>query len=421
MFRWDSPYLRVLLLLRILRGVGALLLLLPLPASLASNLQMKIDDVKFDNGAVVRFLETGSVEQNVSLETLGKMIAGQPHDKHLTVFASIDEITVYPSFENYIFYVRSAAAPLDAPLTRFTVQAVPYDAFPDQGRQLTIHVLEDSKDSAVEISVPVHSLKSGNFLWARSNAVAKIHLSGGAISVDLVNKYLVPIKITDATLSPVPDSHWLSQPKLQNTLPILLGSDENDNHVTLVWNAQPRASGILRDSLIPISKAVTSEGSAAPDVSKSGGGVGDDTAENLEISVHYVPEEGGFPHPIKVYRSVYFYPSLPALVGVSILGAIVGGIVMFFGVRKDFGAAKFFKYLIPNLFLALFIQILAVVLFSFDNSKIQIGVVNLNPTLLIPASCLGAISVFYGFQLIEKWLGKAGSEPAKPAGGGAKP
>jgi hypothetical protein len=104
---------------------------------------------------------------------------------------------------------------------------------------------------------------------------------------------------------------------------------------------------------------------------------------------------------------------------VACLGALAGGLVMFFGVRKDSGFRKFFKYLWPNVVLALIIEVIAIVLFSFDNSKIQIGVVNLNPTLLIPAACLGAVSVLYGFQIVEKWLGKAGptSPGATPARG----
>jgi hypothetical protein len=91
---------------------------------------------------------------------------------------------------------------------------------------------------------------------------------------------------------------------------------------------------------------------------------------------------------------------------------------MFFGIRRDSGPVKFIKYLWPNLILAVIIELVAIVLFSFDDSKIQIGAVNLNPTLLIPAACLGAVSVFYGFQLVEKWLGKAGPKAPFAAAGG---
>jgi hypothetical protein len=71
--------------------------------------------------------------------------------------------------------------------------------------------------------------------------------------------------------------------------------------------------------------------------------------------------------------------------------------------------------------LAVIIELIAIVLFSLDHSSIQIGIVNLNPTLLIPAACLGAISVFYGFQIVEKWLGKAGTETPSANTGVQKP
>jgi len=387
--------------------------------TLGSDLHLRIEDARFDNGAAVTFLETSSIEVAVPSETLGRMVAGQTQDKRFTVFTSVDEITVYPAFENYVFYVRSASASSDSPVTRFTIQAVPYDAFPDQLKRLFLHLEDGVKDWTVDMSLPVHSLKSGNFLSARPDALAKIHLSGDTISVDLVNNYHLPVKITDAAIDQVSDSHWLSQPKLQKTLPIVLGSDENNNHVTLVWSVEPRAWGILRDSLMPFSKTGESENSDP----KSEPETFPDAADRLEISVYYVPAQGGFPHPIKVYRSVYFYPSFFALVSVSILGALVAAIVMFFGVRKDSGLKKFLRYLSPNIGLALVVQLIAIVLFSFDNSKIQIGVVNLNPTLLIPAFCLGAISVFLGFKVIEKWfekwLTKAGPEPAEETPEGA--
>ena len=388
---------------------------IPFQTTLAADLHMKIDDVKFDNGAVVRFLETSSTQTTVPSETLKKMIAGQPDDKRFTVFTTVDEITAYPSFENYIFYVRSASA-AEVPVIRFTVQAVPYDSFADQVRVLRIHLLDGTMDRSVEMSLPVHSLKSGNYLWAKTNAVAKVHLSGDTISIDLVNKYLLPVKITDATIEPDSPSHWLPKTELQKVLPIILGSDENNNHVALVWKVQPRALGVLRDSLIPVSSAVTGEGSSD---SKADSEQNVAAVDHLVISIHYVPEQGGFDHPIRVSRSIFFYPSVPALVGVSVLGAVVGGIIMFFGFRKDTGLRKFLNYLAPNIVLALFIQFIAIVLFSFDNSKVQIGVVNLNPTLLIPAGCLGAISVLYGFQLIERFLGKAGAGSGNATPGGA--
>jgi hypothetical protein len=418
MLSYDFPFMATLLLFRPLAMTAAVLLPLALGTP-ASDLQMKIDDVKFDNGAVVKFLGVGSTQINVSQNALRKLIAGQTDDNHYTVFADVDATTVYPSFENYDFYVRATSAAADSPLTRFTIQATPYDTFPDQNRPLRIHLLDGVQDRLVELSIPLHSLKAGNSLWAQTHAIAKVRLSGDMISVDLWNKCLVPLTMTGATVSPVQSSHWVSQPVLVSPLPIALGSDDNNNHTTLVWKVQPRAWGVLRDSLMPFSASASKQSSASSGSPESGTDQGSDTTEDLEFSVDYSAAQGGFPHNLKVYRTVYFYPSLPALMAVACLGALAGGLVMFFGIRKDSGPGKFFKYLWPNVVLALIIEVIAIVLFSFDNSKIQIGVVNLNPTLLIPAACLGAVSVLYGFQIVEKWLGKAGptSPGATPARG----
>jgi hypothetical protein len=387
--------------------------------TLGSDLQMKIDDVRFDNGAVVRFLSVGSSQVPVNPETLKKMIAGQTGE--YTVFADVDSITVNPSFENYDFYVRSASAPLNASLTRFSFQVTSYDTFPDQDKPVQIHLLDGAQDRTVELSIPVHSLKAGAFLWTKQDGNVKVHLSGDTISIDLQNKYPLPVTITDASVAEVPTAHWISQPALASSVPVVLGSDENNNRITLTWKVQPRASGVLRDSLIAFSTNPTKEGSGSAGPAASATDHETEALDNLEFSIGYVPTQGGFPHTLKARRSVYFVPSFTALTGVASLGALAGGLVMFFGIRKDSGSLKFFKYLWPNIILAVIIELIAIVLFSLDNSKIQIGVVNLNPTLLIPAACLGAISVFYGFQIVEKWLGKAGSETPIADNGVRKP
>jgi len=387
----------------------------------AADLQMKIDDVKFDNGAVVKFLESGFTEISVAPDTLKKLVAGQTEDNRYTVFADVDAITVYPSFESYDFYVRAASAAASTPLMRFTVQATPYDTFPDQNRSLRIHLLDGTQDRIAELSVPLHSLKAGNSLGAQTHAIAKIRLSGDTISVQLWNNCLVPLTVTGASVAPVQTSHWISQPVLVSSLPITLDSDENNKHATLVWKVQPRAWGILRDSLMPFPTSGSKQSSGSSGAATSGTDQSTDAIEDLEFSVDYSATQGGFPHNIKVNRSIYFYPSLPALMAVACLGALAGGLVMFYGIRKDSGFSKFLKYLGPNIVLALIIEVIAIVLFSFDNSKIQIGVVNLNPTLLIPAACLGAVSVLYGFQIVEKWLGKAGPTSPGPNPAGGKP
>src|SRR5208282_941937 len=105
----------------------------------ASDLQMKIEDVRFDTGALVKFLEVGSDQVSVNPDALKRMIAGQTGDHQFTVFADVDSITVNPSFEDYDFYVRSASATASALLTRFTFQVTPYDMFPDQDKSLQIH------------------------------------------------------------------------------------------------------------------------------------------------------------------------------------------------------------------------------------------------------------------------------------------
>jgi hypothetical protein len=384
-----------------------------------STLQMKIDDIKFDNGAVVKFLERGSEQTLVKLEDLRKMNAGETDDHQYTVYADLDATQVFPSFENYIFYVRPVSAGASEPLTKVTIQATPYDSFPDQSKSVQIHLLDGVHDHIIELLIPVHSFRAGNFLRTQVNAAARVHLSGDTISVDLQNKYLIPVKITGATVvPPAQSSHWTSQPVLVSTIPIILSADENNNRTSLVWTVQPKAWGVLRDSLIPFSRTNSKDGSSSD--SSTSGTEDSDAAENLEFSIDYVSEQGGFPHTVKVQRSVYFYPSVPALVGVVTLGALGAGLVMFYGIRKDSGVRKFLKYLGLNLVFACIIELLAIALFSFDKSKIQIGVVNLNPTLLIPAFCLGAVSVFYGFQLVEKFLGKAGLQSPAPATDGAK-
>jgi hypothetical protein len=370
--------------------------------SFASDPQMKIDDVRFDNGAIVKFLSIGSDHVVVNADALKKMIAGQTDNGRYTVFADVESITAYPSFENYDFYVRSASASVGAPLTRFTFQATPYDTFPDQDKPLQIHLLDGVQDQTVQLSIPVHSLKSGTSLSAQLNAIVKVHLSGDTVSIDVQNKYLLPVTITGARVEEVPLSHWIAQPVLTSSVPLTLGPDESSSRATLTWKVQPRAWGVLRDSVWPFS--------ASP--SARGAGQNNEAFEKLEFSIDYIAAQGGFPHTLKVSRDVNFYPSLPALVGVASLGALAGGLVMFFGIRKDSGSRKFAKYLWPNIVLAVIIELIAIALFSFDNSRVQIGTLNLNPTLLIPAACLGAVSVFYGFQLIEKWLGKAGSATA---------
>lgn len=390
--------------LRRLATIMAMVLLLARWA-FALDLQMKIDDAKFDNGAVVKFLLVASDQVPITPDRLKTMIAGSTDDNRFVVFADVDSITVNPSFENYDFYIRAASSPVGAPLTRFSFQVTPYDTFPDQDKRLQIHLLDGVQDRIVELSVPVHSLKAGDSLTTQLNTTAKVRLSGGTISIEVENKYFLPVQITSAYVEQVSNAHWTSQPLLASSVPFVLGSDNNNNHATITWKVQPRAWGVLRDSLMPFSPSSAKESEAS---------------DNLEFSIGYTPLQGGFPHTLTVHRNVYFYPSLSALLGVASLGAIAAGLVMFFGIRKDSGLLKFFKYLWPNIVFALLVEVIAIVLFSFDNSKIQIGAVNLNPTLLIPATCVGALSVFYGFQLIEKWLGKAGqkSHPAVAGGGG---
>ncbi len=339
------------------------------------------------------------------------MVAGQTDDNQYAVFADVNSITVNASFENYDFYVRSTSAVASAPLTRFTFQLTPYDSFPDQDKPVHIHLVSGAQDQTVELLIPVHSLKAGTSLWTQPDANAKVHLAGDTISVDLQNKYLLPVTITGARVEPVLLTHWTAQPILASSVPVILGPDENNNHTTLVWKVQPRAWGVLKDSLLPFSANPFSAGSGSAGSSGRGQGGDTDAIENLEFKIDYVSAQGGFPHTLGAIRRVYFYPSFPALVGVAGLGALAAGLVMFFGVRKDAGSLKFLGYLWPNIILAVIIELIAIVLFSFDNSTVQIGVVNLNPTLLIPATCLGAISVFTGFQLVEKWLGKAGPNP----------
>jgi hypothetical protein len=398
------------LLLRPLTVVAVVLLPFAL-RTFASDLQMKIADVKFDDGAIAKFLEVGSDQVPANADALKKMIAGQTGDSQYTVFADVDSIIVNTSFENYDFYVRSASAPAGSPLTRFTFQVTPYDTFPDQNKPLQIHLLDGVQDRTVELSVPVHSLKAGGSLWTQPSSAVKVRLSGDTISIDLQNKYLLPVTITAARVDEVPLAHWTAQPVLATSVPVILGPDENNSRATLVWKVQPRASGVLHDSVWPFPTSPPSRGA----------GQNNDALEDLEFSIDYVAAQGGFPHTLKASRGVNFYPSFPALVGVASLGALAGGLVMFFGIRKDSGPLKFVKYVWPNIVLAVIIELIAIVLFSFDNSKIQIGAVNLNPTLLIPAAVLGAISVFYGFQLVEKWLGKAGSKAPIAAAGGDQP
>jgi len=373
-------------------------------ATFASDLQMKIDDVRFDNGALVKFLVVASDEVPISPDALRKMVAGPTSDNSYTVFVDLDSITVNPSFLNYDFYVRAASSAANAPLTRFSFQATSYDTFPDQDKALQIHLINGAQDRTVELSVPVHSLKAGDFLWTETSVTSKVRLSGDTITIDIENKYLLPVQITSASAAQVPVAHWTSQPVLASSVPFVVGADSNNNHTAISWRVQPRAWGVLRDSLMPFSASSAKE-NEAPDT--------------LEFSIGYVPLQGGFPHTLTVHRSVYFYPSLPALLGVASLGAIAAGAVMFFGIRKggSGGLLRFLSYLWPNIIFALIVEVIAIVLFSFDNSKFQIGIVNLNPTLLIPAACVGALSVFYGFQLVEKWLGKAGPKsPTATAG-----
>jgi hypothetical protein len=406
------------LMLRPLAIVAATLFPLAF-GTLASDLQMKIDDVRFDNGAVVKFLSVASDQVPVNPDTLSKMRAGQTGE--YIVFADVGSITVNPSFENYDFYVRSTSAPLNAPLTRFSFQVTPYDTFPDQDKTVQIHLLEGAQVRTVELPIPVHSLKAGTSLWTQLDANVKVRLAGDTISIDLENKYSLPVTITDARVAEVPTAHWTSQPVLVSSVPLVLGSDENNNRTTLTWRVQPRASGVLHDSLIAFSTNSSKEGSGSGGSAASGADHETEALDNLEFSIGYVPTEGGFPHTLKAHRSVYFFPSFPALAAVASLGALAGGLVMFYGIRKDSGSLKFLKYLWPNIILAVIIELIAIVLFSLDHSNIQIGVVNLNPTLLIPAACLGAISVFYGFQIVEKWLGKAGPETPSADTGVKKP
>ena len=392
--------------------VAALLLPCALGNYASGQQVMKIDDVPFDNGAVVKFLLIGSDQVPVGQDALKKMIAGSIGDNsQYTVFADLDSIRLNPSFENYDFYVRAVTAATNAPLTRFTFQVTPYDAFPDQNRKLQIHLLDGTQDRTGELTVPLHSLKAGNSLLARVDS-RKVRLSGDTISIELENKYPLPVTITDAKVEQVLLAHWIAQPVLKTPVPFVLNSDENNHHATLVWQVQPRAWGVLRDSVWPFSTGPQAKGGGQSQSSED--------LETLDFSIDYVPTQGGFPHTLKPSRGVSFYPSLPALLSVAMLGAIGGGLVMFFGVRGDSGPLKFLNYLWPNVLLAVIIELIAIQLFSFDNSKIQIGSVNLNPTLLIPATCLGAISVFYGFQLVEKWLGKAGPKAPAAAAEGDK-
>lgn len=388
----------------------------------ASNVQAKIEEIRFDNGAGVKFLPIGSSQIPVNADAMRKMIGGQTGDGRYTVFVDVNAITVFPTFENYEFYVRLNSAGANDALTRLTFQATPYDSFPDQNKVVRIHLLEEpQKDQVAELSIPLHSLKAGNSLWAQLSGNAKVHLSGDTVAIDLKNKYLMPVTIVGASVAPVSSSHWTSQPTLKSSTPIVLGYDGNNDHVALAWDVKPRAWGVLLDSLIPFSQGASKEVDANTASSTSDSEQGGDIGEYLEFSIDYVPAQGGFPHTIKVFRRVHFYPSLPALWAVSTLGAVAAGLVMFFGIRKDSGFKKFVKYLWPNIILAWIIEGIAIVLFSFDESKIQIGVVNLNPTLLLPAACLGAASVFYGFQLVEKWLGKAGPLAHAAEPGGANP
>jgi hypothetical protein len=367
----------------------------------AADPEMKIDDARFDNGAIVRFQEVGSDHVPMT-DGIKKMAAGRT-DKY-TIFADLDSIIVNPSFENYDFYVRANSGAASNSLIRYTFQVTPYDTFPDQNKTIQIHLIEAGQDQTAQLSIPMHSLKAGVALSTTPSATVKIRLSGDTVSVDLQNKYLLPVTITAARVGEVTKAHWTAQPELETQLPITLGSDEGNNRTTLKWKVQPRAAGVLRDSIWPLaSNAPPPRGSTQSS----------DAFETLDFSIDYVAVQGGFPHTLKAMRGLTFYPSLPVLLSLAVVGGILGGLIMFFGIRKDSGPMKFVKYLWPNLVLAIFIELLAILLFSFDNSKVQIGVVNLNPTLLIPAACLGAISVIYGFKLVEKWLGKAGpqSEP----------
>lgn len=277
------------------------------------------------------------------------------------------------SFDAYIYTARSKGTFVH----KYTVSEDPIGPFPDAISTVTFHITGQAGEDTGAIRLPVHSNDGSDNLTLALPATLKIGLSGPSSSdlglnnkLDSLHVHLLESHVSSTSCNEC----WLSLSSKAN-LDVLAPQ----NGTSLILQLRPNTIKALGKSALMLNPTVAHD--------------------TLLISVASVSDQGGLPTQQEFRVPVRFAPPALYLVLAVLLGALVGGVLRPWlkdapvqSPQQPPGRLWHVKEVGVSVLIAVVIWIVALVLFSYAETRVVIFGFSFDPSQVLPAGLISLLA-----------------------------
>jgi hypothetical protein len=348
--------------------------LLQFPAfSLEGQTTLNMDDLQIDprGDSVVKF--TSSVATpgvQIDGNQRMKMRPYSTNDGLYRVYVAFDRTapTVPPSDINYYLYSQPIHTAQADVFTEHVIVGTPRGDFSDQWSWVKFHLNENGMHEG-SLELPIHSFSNAALISIETDSAAEtVYLSDPDHKVGFTARNSLKgfdIYLEGADLTTTHDDYWRWN-----------GTD----HRYAARFDSPNGSPPFPLATTPLTGAASIEPAFWRSLSASVRSFRTDQYhDTLNLTVRYNAGLGGNPRAVTIPIKVRFRPPWWSLLGVVMIGAILGSLCTL-GFPQTWKATSPWKTLRSAISLAVVVEILGMLMFMGDDSKLVIAGFNLIPT-----------------------------------------
>ena len=306
------------------------------------------------------------------------------------VYVAFDKIspTMPPSDIAYYLYSQPVSAVDKGLFTEHVVVGTPYGDFPDQWSSVRFHLTENGLHDGV-VTLPIHCFSNVPLISVETDPNAgTVYLSSPDHKLSFAAKSLLKgfeVDIESADLTTNNEWFWKS-------------NDPNDQFVVR-FNSKSKPPYSMTTA--PLSGDARVVPNVWSSLLASARTLGADQAHDvLTLTVRHNAGMGGTARAISIPINVRFRPPWWSLLAAAMIGAVLGSSLTLKlpANWKGTTVARTFR---SAVLLAVVAEVLGMILFLSDKSKLAIAGFNLDPTQTLPAMGLGILVGLLGLRVLD--------------------
>ena len=308
-----------------------------------------------------------------------------------TVLVAADRTapTIPPGDINYYLYSQLSAAPDKDVFTEHVIIGTPRGEFVDQWGWVQFELNEKYTHKGM-LALPLRSASTAPLIAIepeRASGIVFLSRAEHKVAFDAKNLLKgIDVYVDLAQLTALNEDYW-KWPNGVRNLPVAFTSQTSGPPYVV---EPPSLQGVTR----PEPRLWRTIFASARSIRA------DEPHDRLYLTVRHSAAMGGTPRAIRFAIDVRFRPPWWSLLAFAVIGSLLGSAVTLL-FPAAWNAASPLRTIGSAALLAVVVELLGMLMFMSDQSKLVIGSINLDPTQVLPALGLGILVGLLGIRTLE--------------------